>query len=206
MPYNSKAFEQQLARYRSKQIADKVSALPDGHHRPQSRVQAEAGQLRPSQLDSQDIPISRHQARLMERGMALPEGMMLVRKKSFLERPLVWVVLAGVIAGVVIPVFFKPQMNMVLARFTGGAASVQAADLNALGTAGGIEVTPAALSTPTGDLGQAMQEAQQRANAIANQGPAQSMKYIEAETKRLQDMARDLSAKANAATTAAPAQ
>lgn len=195
MPYNSSAFEAQLAKYKNAKIVKDVADLPDDRHRPQTRIKTESGRISPNPDTHAQTPHSLKTLR--EAKMEIPEGMMLVHKKKTSKAgKFVLLFMIGCLA--VAGVKQRDKVEAMLASITASTGvTVQSVDTSAAISSMGANIGG-------GDLMRAMKDAQDKAAAVASQGPAQSMKYIQEETKRLQDMAKNIGATSGVVTTTAP--
>lgn len=191
MPYNSSAFEAQLAKYKNAKIVKDVADLPDDRHRSQTRIKTDSSRITPTY----DAPKQGGESlkSLREAKSHIPDGMMLVPKKKRASGKLFTLLfLVGCLA--VAGVKQRDQIQAMIAQVTAttGVASVPAADVPSLSS------SISAMGVGGGSLSDAMAEAEAKAAAVASQGPALSMKYIQDETKRLQDMAKQIGAQSGA--------
>ncbi len=220
MPYNSSSFERQLARYRNEQAAQKaLSATGEDQH----LVKPKAGSVRveirpgPAVAAQPSQVLGEQQQRRMEKPemQTAPHG-----EKPFYRRGWFLFLAFSVLSTAAIPVFFKSEMQM-LSGVTDSVRAETGLDLTSAQTYKNmigqyIHRVPAQPESPdapqTGsghaepspgeytaaqpaDFHAVVENAQARALEVSKQGSASSLKYIDEEAKRLQQMSRDFDAK-----------
>lgn len=216
MPYNSSAFEKQLAKYRNEQASKALAdTTPVDPHVVRARVNTGRGVLTPTAnpLASEEGDLS---SRSRKVSAQKPEDLPIdvkKAKKPFYRRGWFVFLAFSVLSTAAVPVFMKDEM----AQLMGVVDSVQAStgvDPLSLDTykrmfrgepvapaaegapaesaaAAAQPVTPAPVIPVGTDMHALVDAAQAKAAEVSSQGPQQSMQYIEEETKRLQSMAKD---------------
>lgn len=181
MSYKSSAFEAQLAKHKNAKIVKDVADLPDGRHRPQTRVNVDSGRITPNQ----DMYAESLQALRDNKLNIPPELLMQPNKKRIKTSHLALLFMIGCLAVAGIKQRDRVQAFVVHLASSGGDAAVRVQTIDPA-------AAMSSMGVGEGDLGKALQEAQAKAKVLASQGPAQSMQYIQEETKRLQDMAKTI--------------
>lgn len=215
MPYNSSAFEKQLAKYKAAQAVKAVADIPlkgDGHA-VKSRVAAASGKVQPNTVTATQLtgdgaqvaPVLREDQRV-DAEAAQTVIIIDKRRQPFYLRGWFLFLLFSVLSTAAMPIFFKDQMKQVF-DMADNVKTTTGVDPFALKTytgminnnaapPPGIEAVPGQPSQPAAAGAaistEAVQAAQDKANAVVQQGPEKSMQYIQDEADRLNKMAKEL--------------
>lgn len=205
MPYNSSAFEKQLARYKAAQ-AGKAAAenTPHDPQRVRARTSMDYGQVKSSTIGVSQLVGDGPQTTPVLRSDQLKDGALSQtvivienKKKPIWLRGWFIFLMTTVLSTAAMPVFFKGEMEQMIGLMASVKSStgVDPLSINTYTSMvkGGLTQTPA----PTTDIHATVEQARQRAEEVTSQGGAASMEYIQSETQRLNDMARQLNEQYN---------
>lgn len=203
MPYNSSAFEKQLAKYKAAEGAKKVAEMPASDRErkivaPLPSYLKDGGSAGGALRDDQK-----------REALAIEPVIVVSRRKPLYKRAWFAFMLLSVASAIATPVVFKDEMRQLmgvvdtvktttgvdplsLKTYTGMIKGTPVVNPVAPAQSGaGAEAMPSPAINPM-DMQAVMEAAQQRAQGASAQGAEHSMKYIEEETRRLQEMAREL--------------
>ena len=216
MPYNSSSFEKQLARYKAAQAAASVEKMPDDPHRVRARVStSERGKLQPNTIGvsqlvgdgPQTTPVLRGDQKvdpnMGNQTIIIVQGK---KKKPLLLRGWFIFLATTILSTAAIPVFYKEEMKEMMGlldtvKSTTGVDPLSVTTYKNMIKGKAHESTeppvapvaiPADTPEPTMNVHSVVEKAQQKADDVTSRGAGASMKYIEEETKRLNDMAKQL--------------
>ena len=203
MPYNSSSFERELARLKAEKAVKQVEGLPlssgDDAHMPKPQAKGVGGTVIPNR------------AARASAGEVIPnknaprepddyEGPVIVRssRKAFYKRGWFIFLAFSVLSTAAVPVFFGKETNTMLELASSMKAST-GVDPFALKTYTNLlKHDQAAPETPQPATQETIVEQVQKSPSTpAAQPDTHTMQYIEQESKRVQDMARELDKKFN---------
>jgi len=211
MPYNSSSFEKQLARYKAAQAGKAIENVPSiDPHRARARVAAAQGRIQPNVVVTsqvvgdgpQSTPVLRPEqladAELAGQTVIIVKG----KKKPLWARGWFVFLLTTVLSTAAMPIFFKEEMAemkglLQTVKTTTGVDPLSMKTYTNMVKGAPVETAPvpeaaADVPAPTTDIHAVVDKAQQKAEDVTSRGAGHSMKYIEDETKRLNDMAKQL--------------
>lgn len=220
MPYNSSSFEKQLARYKAAQAGKVIEKTPRDPHVAQARIASPLGKVQSSAQLVQtsqiigDGPQTTAVLRGDQKVETAPAGQTVIiihgKKKPLWARGWFVFLLTTVISTAAMPVFFKDEMKEMMGlldtvKTTTGVDPLSIKTYTNLAkgqpaqSQDGMKlVEPAERATPEPtDIHAVVDQAQQRAEDVTSRGAGHSMKYIEDETRRLNEMAKELDAQYN---------
>lgn len=217
MPYNSSSFEKQLAKYKIAQAQKAAGAAPEDPHVTRSRVASATGALKPNIVPGtqlvgdgpQTTPVQRADKTYTDDFTPIIVD---ARKKPFYRSGWFIFIIFSIVSTAAMPIFFKDEMNQVLdvassvKSSTGVDPFAMTTYTNLLKGAPPQPVAPQApvqiqpMSTLSQDQNSSAQDpldmraiaeqVEQNAKAVTSQGSAHSMQYIEEETRRLNEAAK----------------
>jgi len=215
LPYNSSSFERQLAKHKQAQAAKAVAAIPrkihEDPHKVQSHISAERGSIKsyakdPLQLmgeGAQTTPV------ITQRDEVIIPIIIQRSHKPWYKRTWFVLLVITTLPMLFAPILYKEEMTQ-LKDTASMVKTTTGVDPFALKTYTNMmrgkaaepetpqqpaavitEATPANV-TPSDkvDMKQAVQGAQEKAESVTSKGASYSMQYIEEETKRLNEAAK----------------